>query len=99
MSGMDLENKPVVATARTPCFCLPREGDRVTSSLCTRPLLAVPHLIVGQKKQFTEERSRNVIRCFIFDPAQTSALRLHSPDLVPRHAASRIGAHKVVPMK
>jgi hypothetical protein len=49
MSGMDLENKPVVTTARTPCFCLPREGDRVTSSLCTRPLLAVPHLIVRQK--------------------------------------------------
>ena len=34
-----------------------------------------------------------------FNPAQTSASWLRSLDLVPLHAASRIGAHKVVFLK
>lgn len=51
------QNKPVVATARTPCFCLPREGYRVTSSSCTRPLLAVPHLIVRQKHESNSDNN------------------------------------------
>ena len=42
-------------------------------------------------------RSEDVVLsdALFFDPAQNSVSWLRSPDLVPLHAASRIGAHKV----